>query len=99
MIPTRVVDEAIDVITFPDPSESFNLYGRTIEDTTTVAPSIQIPLGGGTFGSYTHKESKTVPVSLHIEKNIEVHGKHTEIRWLVDYSFEILLCFVHFLHI
>jgi hypothetical protein len=98
MIPTRVVDEAIDIITFPDPSESFNLYGRTIENTTVVAPSVQIPLGGGTLGSYTHKESKTVPVSLHIEKNIEVHGKHTEIRWLVDLLFEILCLFIPYIY-
>lgn len=86
MIPTCVVDKAIDVITFPDPYESFDLCPRTIENTTVFAPSIQMPLGGGTLGSYTRKESKTVPVALRIEKYTERRAEHIEIQWLVDYS-------------
>jgi len=81
MVPTCVVDEAIDVIAFPDPNESFKMSNRTIEDTMVVAPAVQTLLGGGTLGTYTHKELKDVPVHLHLEKYTEHRDKDVEIQW------------------
>jgi hypothetical protein len=83
MVPTCVVDEAIDVIAFPDPNESVKMSSRTIEVTKVISPAFQSPLAGGALGSYTRKELKDVPVHLHLEKYTERRDKDVEIQWLV----------------
>lgn len=81
MVPTCVVDAAIDVFTFPDPNESIKMSDRTINNTMTFSPTAQTPVGGGSLGTLSHQELKYAPEYLHLEKFIQFRDNDVEIRW------------------
>jgi hypothetical protein len=79
LFPTRVPDIRLEQ--FPEGDEVVKMSESTVNEGVTLAPNIQVGVGGGSLGSVSRQEVKTLYGLLHLRP--QRPACHDEIRWSV----------------
>jgi hypothetical protein len=86
LFPTRV--PGIKLFHYPDRDEMFKMSERTVNKNVTFSPNVQAGGVGGSFGSLSRQEARTLYGILHLRPQTACHD---EIQWSVVLC-ECLVC-------